>query len=70
MTFLVLVKGIPDGWVSSSLMEDQLMNWESNLCERVGKCKTKLKCTFNVLRLMVILNERHLQRSTLQLNKG
>ena len=68
MVFLVLVKGIPNGWVSSPLMEDQWVNWESNLYVRVGRCKKKLKCKFNVL--MIILRERHLQHSTLQLNKG
>ena len=48
-------------------MEDQWVNWESNLrYVRVGRCKKKLKCKFNVL--MVILRERHLQHSTLQLN--
>ena len=49
MVFLVLVKGIPNGWVSSPLMEDQWVNWESNLYVRVGRCKKKLKCKFNVL---------------------
>ena len=63
-----MVKGIPDGWVSSPLMEDQWVNWESNLYERVGRCKKKIKSKFNVL--MVISRERHLQHSTLKLNKG
>ena len=62
MVFLVLVKEIPNEWVSSPLMEDQWVNWESNLYVRVVRCK------FNVL--MIILRERHLQHSTLQLNKG
>ena len=42
--------------VSSPLMEDQWVNWESNLYVRVGRCKKKLKCKFNVL--MVIFSRR------------
>ena len=37
------------GLLSSPLMEDQWVNWESNLHERVGRCKKK-KSKFNLLR--------------------
>ena len=37
MAFLLLVKGISGGWVSSPLMEDQWVNWESKLYARVGR---------------------------------